>query len=154
MPARRTTIVATANVKQYRETIPHYVNSDDVVLELGCEWGTTSVLLAERARELVATDVSHECIEQARKKHPGIRFEVLDGFDLSAALALGRDFTKIYIDISGLSGYRSLLDAIALVQGYASVFRPGAIVIKSQSLGQFIRRCVAWPPATSPRAER
>ena len=144
MPARRTTIVATANVKEYRDTIPHYVGTDDVVLELGWEWGTTSVLLAERAREVVATDVSPECVEQARKKHPGIRFEVLDGFDLAAALRLGTDFTKIYIDISGLSGYRSLLDAIALVQAYASVFRPEAIVIKSQSLKRFISGCVAW----------
>jgi len=140
----RTTFVATTGVKEYRDTIAHWVKPDDVVLELGCEWGTTSVFIAPRCKELIATDVSRECIERAREKHPGIRFEVLDGFDVRAALDLGKRFTKVYIDISGLSGYRSLLDAISLLMMYATVLRPEAIVVKCSSLKRFASRCVAW----------
>jgi trans-aconitate methyltransferase len=144
----RTTFVATRGVKEYRASIPAWVIADDVVLEIGCEWGTTTVLLAERAARVVGTDVSPECIERARKMHPGIRFEVLDAFDVRAAREIGEDFTKVYIDMSGLSGYRSLLDTISLLTMYATVLRPEAIVIKSGALKHFAGHCVAWRGAS------
>ncbi len=145
----RTTFVATRGVREYRATIPVWVNGDDVVLEIGCEWGTTTTLIAPHCRKVIGTDVSPECIERARQRHPHIRFEVLDGFDVRAALDLGEQFTKVYIDISGLSGYRSLLDAIFLLTMYATVLRPEAIIIKSSALKRFAAHCVAWkkPPA-------
>ncbi|MFP4055337.1 MAG: class I SAM-dependent methyltransferase [Candidatus Brocadiia bacterium] len=149
-----TQFVATDGVKEYRATIPHWVNADDVVLELGCEWGTTTVVLAERAAEVVGTDVSPACIERARRAHAGIRFEVLDGFDVRAALDLGRPFTKVYIDISGLSGYRSLLDTIALLEAYANVLRPEAIVVKSKALKRFAARCHPWRHGSPTRARQ
>ena len=140
----KTRFIATRNVKEFRETIDRWVNEDDAVLEIGCEWGTTSVLIAPRCKELVAVDISGECIERARQKHPEIRFEVLDAFDVRAALRLGEQFTKIYIDMSGLSGYRSLLDVIALLTMYATVLRPEAIIVKSGALKHFASRCTAW----------
>jgi hypothetical protein len=69
---------------------------------------------------------------------------VLDGFDVRAALGLGKEFTKIYIDISGLSGYRSLLDVISLLMMYATVLRPEAIIVKSGALKHFASHCIAW----------
>ena len=144
-PTRLTTrFILTAGVKEYRETIAEWVTADDVVLEIGCEWGTTSVLLAAQCEELVATDISPECVERARRERPGIRFEVLDGFDVRAALDLGRPFTKVYIDMSGISGYHSLLDATSLLMAYATVLRPEAIVIKSAALKRFALHCVPW----------
>ncbi len=140
----KTRFIATANVSEYRDTIAHVVTADDVVLEVGCEWGTTSAVLAPRCRELVATDISAECIERARAGHPDIRFEVLDGFDLRAVLDLGKPFTKVYIDMSGISGYHSLLDAAALLVSYATVLRPQAIVLKSASLKRFAAHCIVW----------
>lgn len=140
----KTRFVATRGVREYRETIDAWVAADDVVLEIGCEWGTTSALLAPRCKELIATDVSAECIERARERHPDIRFEVLDGFDVRAALDLAKPFTKVYIDMSGLSGYRSLLDVISLLTMYATVLRPEAVVIKSAALKRFARLCVPW----------
>jgi len=144
----KTIFVATRGVREYRATIPVWVNGDDVVLEIGCEWGTTTALIAPHCRKVIGTDVSPECIERARQRHPHIRFEVLDGFDVRAALELGEQFTKVYIDISGLSGYRSLLDAISLLTMYATVLRPEAIIIKSGALKHFAAHCIAWkkPP--------
>ncbi|MCX7590740.1 MAG: class I SAM-dependent methyltransferase [Kiritimatiellae bacterium] len=141
----RTIFVATRGVQEYRESIAEWVASEDVVLEIGCEWGTTTALLAERCREVIGTDISPECVERARRKHPGIRFEVLDAFDVLAAQRLGKDFTKIYMDISGVSGYRSLLDLIALLNMYATVLRPRVIVVKSGALKHFASHCVVWP---------
>ena len=146
-----TRFIGARGVREYRETIGEWVTSDDVVLEIGCEWGTTTVQLAAACKEVVGTDISPECIERARERHPHIRFEVLDAFDVRAALELGKQFTKVYIDMSGLSGYRSLLDTIALLTMYATVLRPRAIVVKSGSLKHFAAHCVAWH---SPHKER
>ena len=139
-----TLFIGTRGVKEYRESIAKWVNEDDVVLEIGCEWGTTTTLIAPRCKEVIGTDISSDCIARARQRYPGIRFEVLDAFDVRAALQLGRPFTKIYIDMSGLSGYRSLLDVIALLTMYATVLRPEAIVVKSGALKHFASHCIAW----------
>lgn len=145
----RTTLVGTRGVKEYRATIPVWVDQADVVLEIGCEWGTTTALIAPYCKEVVGTDISMTCIQRARQRFPQLQFEVLDGFDVRAALALGKPFTKVYIDMSGLSGYRSLLDTIALVNMYATVLRPKAIVIKSGALKNFASQCLAWQDQAS-----
>jgi hypothetical protein len=140
----RSRIIATRGVGEYRETIPSVVAVDDVVLELGCEWGTTTALLARCTPKVIGTDVSAVCIERARKMHPELDFRPLDAFDVRGALELGEVFSVIYLDLSGLSGYRGLLDLIALVNSYAAVVRPRTIVVKSGALKNFARRCTAW----------
>lgn len=147
----KTKFVATRDVKEYRATIPVWVTPDDVVLEIGCEWGTTTVLLAERCKEVIGTDISAECIERAREKHAGLRFEVLDAFNVPAAQGFSKQFTKIYVDISGFSGYRSLLDVIALLNMYGTMLRPEAIVVKSGALKHFASHCIPWRAAQEPR---
>ncbi|MFH1566484.1 MAG: class I SAM-dependent methyltransferase [Gemmatimonadota bacterium] len=140
----RTRFVAARNVHEYRATIPEWVGPEDVVLEIGCEWGTTTTLIAPHCRRVLGTDVSADCIARARREHPHLEFAVLDAFDVRAALDLGGDFTKVYIDMSGLSGYRSLLDCISLLTAYAAVLRPDAIVVKSAALKHFANLCVPW----------
>lgn len=140
----KTRFIGVRGVREYRETISTWVDEDDVVLEIGCEWGTTTAQIAPHCREVIGADVSPKCIQRAREVHPDIRFEVLDAFDVRAALELGRQFTKVYIDMSGLSGYRSLLDVIALLTMYATVLRPEAIVVKSGALKHFAAHCVPW----------
>ena len=147
---RKTLFIATRGVKEYRATIPLWVTEQDVVLEIGCEWGTTTALLAAHCREVIGTDISADCIARARAMHPGLCFEVLDGFDVLAALRLGRPFTKVYIDMSGISGYRSLLDAISLLTMYATVLKPEAIIIKSASVQSFAGQCIAWKRPSPP----
>lgn len=122
---------------------------DDSVLEIGCEWGSTTVLIAPHCGQIIGTDVSSVCIERARGDHPGLRFEVLDGFDVRAATDFGIQFNKVYIDMSGLSGYRSILDVISLLNMYATVLQPDAIIIKSGALKDFANNCVAWHSAES-----
>ena len=146
----RTKFVATRNVKEYRATIPTWVSPDDVVLEIGCEWGTTTAVLAERCKDVIGTDISAEVIERAREKHPGLHFDVLDAFDVPSAMALGKPFTKIYMDISGFSGYRSLLDVISLLTMYGTMLQPEAIVVKSGALKHFASLCVPWREASGP----
>lgn len=136
--------IATRGVDEYRQTIEKWINPTDSVLEIGCEWGTTSTLIYEKCKNLTATDISIECIQKARQKYPEINFATLDAFNIREAMKLGDKFSKIYIDMSGLSSYRALLDVIALLNQYAAIFEPKAIIIKSGSLKQFARNCVEW----------
>jgi trans-aconitate methyltransferase len=141
----KTRIIATRDVKQYRATIADVVTDEDVVLEIGCEWGTTTTLLAARARAVLATDVSSECLEQARKRHPDLSFALLDAFDIRRVAELGAHATIMYIDVSGFSGFRSLLDVLSLLNCYASVMSLRVIVVKSGALVNLARRLEARP---------
>jgi hypothetical protein len=140
----RTRYIATRGVQEYRATIPQIVQPHDHILELGCEWGATTRILAQYSRHVLGTDVSPVCIARAQQDHPSLSFAVLDAFDVRAALAFGVPFTKIYIDLSGFSSYRALLDVIALMTMYATVLRPDTIVVKSGALKQFARYCTAF----------
>jgi len=140
----RCLFIGTRGVEEYRASIKNYIKPTDRVLEIGCEWGTTSTLLYAKCKNLIATDVSQKCIERARIMRPEIRFEVLDVYDIRTAMSFGVEFNKMYIDVSGLSGYRSFLDVVALLNMYASVFPMEAIVVKSGALKQFAKNCVSF----------
>lgn len=139
-----TRIIAARGVREYRETIPAVVRPDDHVLEVGCEWGTTTAVLARYAAHVVGTDISPKCVARARSMRPGLDFRVLDAFDVRSVLDLGLPITKVYMDLSGLSGYRGLLDLIALIQAYAGIVRPGTVVVKSGALKHFAQCCSPW----------
>ena len=66
----KTAFVATRGVREYRATIPHVVRPDDSVLEVGCEWGTTTALLARHARSVLVARPVRAC---ARPTIPGTR---------------------------------------------------------------------------------
>jgi trans-aconitate methyltransferase len=140
----KTRYVATRGVREYRATIPILVNADDVVLELGCEWGTTTEVIARYAGRVIGTDISGQCVDRARKLRPELEFRTLDAYDVMTAHAMAVPFSKIYVDLSGLSGYRGLLDLIALLNTYSAVLEPGTIVVKSGALKRFAQRCTAW----------
>ncbi len=136
--------VGTRGVKEYRASIEEYIQAEDRVLEIGCEWGTTSELIYPKCEHLVATDISEKCITRAKKMRPEIQFDVLDVYNIRKVIDWNIDFNKMYIDVSGLSGYRSLLDVISLLDMYSKVFRMEVIVIKSGALKNFAKNCVAW----------
>lgn len=140
----KTLFVGTRGVDEYRESINTYISKTDKVLEIGCEWGTTSEIIYPKCAQLIATDISLKCIERAREMRPDIHFETLDVYDVRRAQSFGVSFNKMYIDVSGLSGYRSVLDVLALLNMYASVFEMEAIVIKSGSLKELGKRLIAW----------
>lgn len=138
-------IILTKGVKEYRRTIPYFINKNDIVLEIGCAWGTTSNLLYKHAKYLVAIDKG-KSLPAAKKKYPHIHFEQIDGFDIRGVMGLGFKFNKIYIDISGCL---SMFDIIRMVRMYDSVFKPEVIVVKSSNLKRFAANCVVWDKGKS-----
>lgn len=146
----KTIYVGTTGVKEYRASVSEYVRPDDTVLEVGCEWGTTTDVIAQVTSDVIGTDISPECIDRARQMRPHLRFEAIDAFDMPALLALEKSFSKIYVDLSGFSGYAALLDVLSLLNMYTYTLQPEAIVVKSRSLKTFASRCIAW---SAPRKE-
>ena len=137
---KEVTFVLTRGVKEYRATIPYFVNEDDVVLEVGAAWGTTTEILYHHAKKVVGIDPG-KALETAIETYPRIQFEPIDGFDISAILDLGYEFTKVYIDISGC---RKILDVVSMATKYAAALRPDVIVIKSTQLKGFVSNCIVW----------
>ena len=59
-------------------------------------------------------------------------------------MANDNQFRTRTVFISGLSGYRGLLDLVALLNAYAAVLAPRLIVVKSGALKHFAMQCRAW----------
>ena len=133
-------IIVTRGVSEYRQTIPHYITKQDIVIEIGCASGTTTADLYKHALHVVGIDKG-KALSVAREKYPHIQFEKIDGFDISKVRQLGYEFTKIYIDISGS---RDIHDVIRMVTKYDVVFRPEIIVVKSTKLKHLVSKCVFW----------
>ncbi len=133
-------IIITKGVKQYRQTIPYCVNKQDIVLEIGCAWGTTSNLLYQYARYVVAIDKGAS-LPRAKETYPHIHFEQIDGFDIARVKGLSLSFTKVYIDISGC---REITDVIKIIRIYDTVFSPEIIIVKSSNLKYFVEHCQVW----------
>lgn len=133
-------VIITKGVKQYRQTIPSFINKEDTVLEVGCAWGTTSNILYQYAGHVVAIDKGAS-LPTAKRTYPHIHFEPIDGFDIARIKGLNLAFTKIYIDISGC---REITDIVKIVQIYDAVFSPEIIIVKSSHLKYFAEKCEVW----------
>jgi predicted rRNA methylase YqxC with S4 and FtsJ domains len=135
-----TEIVLTSGVSEYRRTIPRYVRPDDVVLEIGCAWGTTSARLHRRAARLVAVDKG-DSLPEARRQYPEVHFEQLDAFDLGAVHRVCPEADVIYIDISGC---RRIQTVVQMVDMYEKAYRPRVMVVKSTQFKGLVSRCTLW----------
>jgi len=62
------------------------------VLDLGCGTGHLTRQIADAGVDVVGLDVSREMIEQARREHPTVRFEIADGH----AFELGERFDAVF----------------------------------------------------------
>eukprot|EP01023_Acetabularia_acetabulum_P044450 TRINITY_DN4465_c0_g2_i1.p2 TRINITY_DN4465_c0_g2~~TRINITY_DN4465_c0_g2_i1.p2 ORF type:complete len:158 (-),score=17.96 TRINITY_DN4465_c0_g2_i1:178-651(-) len=129
-------IVVCEHVDDYRRAIAQNVNSEDIVVELGCALGVTTELLGRHCKKVVGVDKSDFQYEQAKIRFPNIQFLNVDAFDISTILGLGLKFNKIFIDISG---NRDIGAIIGLVDSYEKVFQPELFVIKSYKLKKLIQ---------------
>ncbi|KAI2488989.1 hypothetical protein MHU86_25618 [Fragilaria crotonensis] len=124
-------ILATVGVQEYRRTMERAVQPGDAVLEVGCHFGTTSVLLHEQANSemggyCIGIDVGSGIIERAKNLHHGLFFHVGDAWKTAELLRIQesyleshpesnrrRGFDVVYVD-GGLSGEDGVLEAIML----------------------------------------
>ncbi|KAG2501216.1 hypothetical protein HYH03_001029 [Edaphochlamys debaryana] len=126
--ARPETLRKVAQVKQrvilchstthYRTAAAAVVNWDDTVLEVGAHEGDCTAQLARRCRYAVGVDKSAVTVEAARRRHPGLRFEAVDGFDVPALKVLGppdgSGFSVVCVDIGGIAALPTVAHLVGL----------------------------------------
>lgn len=146
-------IVATRGVQEYRSTIPHTVRPTDFCLEVGCHFGTSTALLDQAAAHCIGVDVGSKIIQEAKKRHPGVDFQVGDAWKMAELLRFQQDYYNnhnhindkadkevhnnrigydvVYVDVGGLSGSDGIWEAIQLISSLRFALEPRTIVIKS-----------------------
>jgi Methyltransferase domain len=88
----RPLLLITAHTLDYRRLARSMVRSSDSVLELGCSYGCATSTLAQHAAAVLGVDNSQEVVDEARRRYPGLRFEVADVLtDADAVLRLARE---------------------------------------------------------------
>ena len=150
-------IVATVGVQEYRNTIPATVTSkDDVVLEVGCHFGTSTAILKAHSNHVLGVDVGSKIIKQAQQKYPGIPFRVGNAWKTAELLRLQQEclnqdnskrkigFDVVYVDVGGLSGSDGLLESINLISSIRYALEPRTIVIKSACMQRLSSKLVPF----------
>lgn len=150
-------VIATVGVQEYRKTIPFTVKPGDSVLEVGCHFGTSTIVLNEAAVKgddddntngyCIGVDVGPKIIKGAKRRYPDVFFAVGDAWRTASLLRIqqecnmlqGRESTRlgfdvIYVDVGGLSGTDGLLEAISLISSLMNALEPQCIVIKSKCM--------------------
>ena len=89
----------------------------EVILDLGCGTGHLTEQIAVTASEVVGIDSSPEMIREAKKLHPGIRFEVGDARDFS----FSRPFDAVFSN----AALHWVREPERVVSSVAKSLRPG-----------------------------
>lgn len=148
---KRTTILGTVGVQEYRSTMEHAVLPGDAVLEVGCHFGTSTTQLHEAASPrgyCIGVDVGASIVEGAKKKYPHVYFDVGDAWKTAELLRIQQDylglhpetdarrtgFDVVYVDVGGLSGSDGVLEALTLLSSLEKALEPRCLVIKSQCM--------------------
>ena len=145
-------ILATVGVQQYRCTMDRAIQAGDAVLEVGCHFGTSTVLLQEQAKTemggyCIGVDVGTSIIERAKNLHNNVFFHVGDAWKTAELLRIQeryleshpesnqrRGFDVVYVDVGGLSGGDGVLEAIMLLSALEQALEPRCLVIKSKCM--------------------
>jgi SAM-dependent methyltransferase len=115
------------------------IGCSDIVVEIGCGVGRMTARLAELARSVIATDVSHEMLERARANLAGrdnVTFRLVPGDGTLSEVADGSaDVVFSYITLQHVPNVRAQL---RYFEEAARVIGPGgrvAIQIRGDGLG-------------------
>ncbi|WP_432946878.1 class I SAM-dependent methyltransferase [Kribbella sp. CA-253562] len=101
------------------------------VLDVGCGPGDVTAYLAERGLEVSGVDLSPRMIEHARRRYPGLRFEVASATELELADA----------SYGGILGWWSLFNLPrpvlpAVIESFARALVPGGHLIIATHQGE------------------
>jgi hypothetical protein len=107
----------------------------NVVLEIGCSFGLTSLQLGKRYTKVIATDISPECIQQRTCALDNVEFLVIDALlakDEVVELCIANKVSAIWMDIGGDRN----LHAVVLLLGFLLEKLPllRFVVCKSEKL--------------------
>jgi hypothetical protein len=138
-------IVVAENIDDYRAAISIHVRDTDVVLEIGCHQGSSTVLMDNAGRRAVGVDKGEHVLREGKRLHPQLALHDIDASDIAALTRLNKKegpFDVIFIDIGGGS-LKSVASFWALIETYSKVLRPSprVFIVKSFKLAELLHRC-------------
>ena len=134
-------IVVVPETSQYRALAISQVTTRDRVLEIGCDFGVCTAILARQASHALGVDISAARVQKASQTYGHVAdFEVLDCLsDLEGLTRVAASRNKFFIDINGNRSADTVLDAIANLQHVVKIM-PDIVVVKSRELFKLLRR--------------
>jgi hypothetical protein len=138
-------IVVAENIDDYRSAISVHVRDTDIVLEIGCHQGSSTVLMDNAGKRAVGVDKGEHVLKEGRRLHPQLALHDIDASDISALTHLSKKegpFDVIFIDIGGGS-LTSVASFWALIETYGKVLQPPprVFIVKSFKLAELLHRC-------------
>ena len=121
----------------FRALARSQVLASDIVLELGCSYGDTTVELAARAKEVFALDNSPECVARAASRcaddSGSVHVEQRDALGNTLQMVeLGRGCSVIFVDLGGVRAASApFLELLMLLQERVC---PMLMVVKCRAL--------------------
>lgn len=130
-------VLAISSIDRYRQLARELPVETDRILEIGCSTGGSTRLLAQRAAQVVAVDVSAELVVRLQTEMAGcaeVQVVQVDGRNTPQLVALLPDPTLIFVDIGGTAH----LDNVALqLRLCLKAFVPRLLVVRSFELATF-----------------
>ncbi len=112
--------LSVMHLKAYETAAERAAGRD--VLDVGCNHGYGTALIAEKARSVVGVDVSELAVETARLRHPGLMFQLVSG----AALPFPDASFDVVVFFQLIE---HLDDPAVFLRDVARVLRPGGLAI-------------------------
>lgn len=146
-------VVAAVGVEEYRRMIPLTVRRGDHAVEVGCHFGTSTIMLHRAASSggdasaaggfCIGIDNGRRIVNIAKKQYSDVPFAVGDAWRTAQLIRIKDQlvphsaaekllgFDVVYIDVGGLSGPDGLLESLALIDSIGCACEPRCVVIKS-----------------------
>ncbi|KAJ3178787.1 hypothetical protein HDU87_003342 [Geranomyces variabilis] len=116
----------------YRTAARAQVYSTDNVVEIGSSYGVCTDILSQHAKSVFGIEVSPSLVEEARRRQPSIRFELLNVLENPRrAMELMKGTTKVFIDIGG---NRTLGDVVRIIALLMEGLGLALVCVKSEEL--------------------
>ncbi|TPX62688.1 hypothetical protein PhCBS80983_g00419 [Powellomyces hirtus] len=125
-------IMICKSTTDYRTLARSQVYKNDAVVEIGSSYGVCTGILAQHANSVFGLEVSPKLVEEARKRYPALRFELLNVLEnKERTIELMQGVRKVFVDIGG---NRTIGDVVKIVTLLNEALKPDLICIKSEEM--------------------
>ncbi|KAJ3161990.1 hypothetical protein HDU86_005688 [Geranomyces michiganensis] len=122
----------------YRIAARAQVGATDSVVEIGSSYGVCTEILSQHAKSVFGIEVSPLLVEEARRRQPMLRFELLNVLENpQRAIGLMNGVNKVFIDIGG---NRTLTDVLRILALLKEGLDPALICVKSEEFADLAEK--------------
>jgi protein-L-isoaspartate O-methyltransferase len=135
---RQTETYLTSHVGVYRAFAASLPTPDDTVVELGASTGSATVILARRARLVIAVEKTEKMYRTAASRlvcYPNVILLHADAWETGRILEQTGVVDVVFVDIGGSAAPWQTME---LAQKYQRLFTPRILVLRNTKLNDFV----------------